>query len=267
MMPDRRQLIQTATATAVGAACGGAIAPADDSPGQDWPVEIEVGSFYIRCDFELESQDTLVQELRRISSDLARLLQVPPPTEAVYIVLFETDAEYQRYMEKYFPRVPKRRAIFLQSRGPGMLFTHWHEEVATDLRHEVTHALLNVHGRPLPLWLDEGLAEYFEVRREARFANHPYRSEVSRLAQASQLAPLGHLSDRDDIADFSNEDYQHSWAWVHFLIHRHADTRQLLIRFLQEIRAGREPFDLERGLFQLVANPQRELREHFLALA
>ena len=39
------------------------------------------------------------------------------------------------------------------------------DRLEEDLRHEATHALLHVAVGDLPLWLDEGLAEYFEVHR------------------------------------------------------------------------------------------------------
>ena len=48
-------------------------------------------------------------------------------------------------------------AVSSEQRGTSMLLRIAMAELATDLRHEATHALLNEGSSPLPLWLDEGL--------------------------------------------------------------------------------------------------------------
>ena len=44
-----------------------------------------------------------------------------------------------------------------------MVYTYWGNRIQQDLRHELTHAILHSVLKDVPLWLDEGLAEYFEV--------------------------------------------------------------------------------------------------------
>ena len=52
-------------------------------------------------------------------------------------------------------------------------------EFGNDLRHECTHALLHAVLPAVPLWLDEGLAKYFEVQRASRAYGHPYLSSFA----------------------------------------------------------------------------------------
>ena len=44
-----------------------------------------------------------------------------------------------------------------------LVYTYWGDRIQQDLRHELTHALLHSVLKDVPLWLDEGLAEYFEM--------------------------------------------------------------------------------------------------------
>ncbi len=246
-----------------------------------WRDELRVGRFEIHADFALKSQKQLIIELGQIRADVEDLLKLPQSSETIHIVLFSTEEEYRRYMGAYFPELPHRRALFLQHRGPGMLFTHWHSGVAADLRHEVTHALINQSGVTLPLWLDEGLAEYFEASREDRFGGNSYLSDVRAISGKGQLQSLTTLQQKVNFAKLRNSDYRDSWAWVHFMLHRSAQTRGLLLRYLSEHRAfpkqaltgnavESQPvkvFDLQRALLNEVPDLRQQLREHFTAVS
>src|SRR5947209_8380306 len=67
------------------------------------------------------------------------------------------------------PAVPRPRAsIVAQARGHGggdelPVYTFNGDHIRQDLRHELTHALLHSVLKDVPLWLDEGLAEFFEL--------------------------------------------------------------------------------------------------------
>ena len=58
--------------------------------------------------------------------------------------------------------------------GLAGVYAYRHDGSAVDLRHECTHALLHARLPMVPLWLDEGLAKYFEVPAEQRAFDHPY---------------------------------------------------------------------------------------------
>ena len=237
-----------------------------DIRGQEpssWVCEFSEGAFHVHCDFEL-AQEPLLQELRGITRDLWKFLRVEEPKAKVHVVLFESETEYRRYMRNYFPEVPDRRAIFLQDRGPGMLFAHWHPEIAIDLRHEVTHALLNEKAQIIPLWLDEGLAEYFENPKHSRFQANPYIAQVQEDTQTGRIPSIGQLQSKLTIEELSNEDYRHSWAWVHFMLHRSSDTRLVLVRYLEALRARNATvFDLERALRSVTPQLEAEFKHHF----
>jgi hypothetical protein len=252
--------------------------PASQLRTTDWAIEFESGRYKIHADFELAAPHDLVQELELLETDIEALLGYETPEETrVYLVLFRLEAEYSRYMQAYFPKLPKRRALFIQHRGPGMLFAYWHADVLTDLRHEVTHALLNHGSQPLPLWIDEGLAEYFEPPRDKRLTGNPYLSQVVAAQAESGIEDLRQLQSITDVNQFTEISYRDSWAWVHFLIHRRPETRDLISQYLrsQQLRGQNlralsvegNVIDICGRLEKMLGDPGQELYEHFSAIA
>ena len=68
-------------------------------------------------------------------------------------------------MTRHFPGTPSRRAFFVESPTHLSVYAQWGDRVQEDLRHEVVHGYLHAVLRDIPLCLDEGIAEYFEVPR------------------------------------------------------------------------------------------------------
>lgn len=234
---------------------------------RQWPFELQVGRFTIHADFDFSSAADVPLQLSGISDDISTVLGIAASQQPVHIVLFASASEYQRYMRNYFPRLPERRALFIQDRGPGMLFAHWHTDIATDLRHEITHALLNDSPQPLPLWLDEGLAKYFEAEPSRRFAGHVYLQEVSQRAGQGIVPSIAQLETVEQLSQFQEPHYRDSWAWAHFLIHRSPAMRDLLRRMVDQHRSGTDPLPLSRQLDLLSSDIRSEFLAHFRASA
>jgi hypothetical protein len=234
---------------------------------RQWPVELRVGRFEIHADFDVSATAPLVNELTSLTFDVQTLLAIEAADKPVHVVLFQAEGEYQRYMRNYFPQLPQRRALFIQDRGPGMLFAHWHADVAVDLRHEITHALLNDGPHPLPLWLDEGLAEYFEVERQCRFDGCDYLPAIRERCSQGLVPSLKQLEAIEDLGQFRESHYRDSWSWVHFLLHRNLATRTLLLRFVSGQRAGTPQLPLSRQLQQISADMPADFQAHFEALS
>ena len=126
---------------------------------------IQRGQLMIHSDFELPERHRLVEELTHLRLDIARILDVRPSDESIDVYLFKDADRYDRYMAEHHPLLPTRRAFFIKSDTRLRVYAYWGEKVAEDLRHEVTPAYLHSAVPTLPLWLDEGLAEYFEPGR------------------------------------------------------------------------------------------------------
>jgi len=233
---------------------------------RSWPFQATIGAFRVHSDFPIEGQELLSDTLEHLRSDMTEMLSLPLNKSVIHIVLFGSSSEYVRYMQHYFPSIVKRRAIYLQDRGPGMLFTSWHDDIETDLRHEVSHALLNQTGSQLPLWLDEGLAEYFEVARDSRYSNSPYVFEVTERAKQGIVPSIVELEKIEQIADYTDDHYRDSWAWVHLLLHRRQQTRQLLSDYLARARNRAPQPPISRLLPQVLEDLNQEFQSHFARL-
>lgn len=231
--------------------------------GRDWPFEAKVDQFLLHSDFELNDPQRLESILGGLRSDISQALNLPEQKSSIHVVLFSNSKEYSRYMNHYFPSIEPRRAIYLQDRGPGMLFTFWHDDIDTDLRHEAAHAVLNQSGVQLPLWLDEGVAEYFEVQRDKRFGQNGYGVEIAQRAAKGLVPSLLDLERIAEMSDFKDNHYRDSWAWIHFLLHRRQETRQLLIDYIARHRKLVPQANLSRQLAEIVADPTIEFQQHF----
>ncbi|MBX3421597.1 MAG: DUF1570 domain-containing protein [Pirellulaceae bacterium] len=231
-----------------------------------WPHEHAIDIFQVHSDFPIPVEAELGEVLQYLRSDISSVLRLPEQTSVVHVVLFRDVKEYGRYMQHYFPSVVQRRAIFLQDRGPGMLFTYWHPELATDLRHEAAHAILNQAGIELPLWLDEGLAEYFEVPRHQRYTGSVYLREVAQRASRGLVPSLLQLEKLTSIAELEQTHYRDSWAWIHFLLHRNQQTRGLLASYIIKARSRSPQPLLSRQLSTISGDLSMEFQQHFGSL-
>lgn len=249
----------------LGLQTGGILITCSGKEPRQWPIELQVGRFKIHADFDVSTSADLPLELSDLAADVSSVLGIETSQQPVHVVLFASASEYQRYMRNYFPQLPQRRALFIQDRGPGMLFAHWHADIASDLRHEITHALLNDSSQALPLWLDEGLAKYFEAERNTRFDGHVYLTEVGQRATRGMVPSLQQLEAIDQLSQFHEPQYRDSWAWGHFLIHRSAATRELLKRTLAQYRSGMDSLPLSRQLALLSSDMAGEFLSHFRA--
>jgi len=228
-----------------------------------WPDERQAGQFLCHADFPLAPQQPLLDELTQLTQDLRAKLGVSPPRETVHFFLFQAKDTYQSYMKQYFPRVPYRRALFIKGRGPGMVFAYQGSDFETDVRHECTHALLHTWLPHVPLWLDEGLAEYFEVPRDKRVTQNPHHSVVTVAVRAGQLPRLEELEPLDNLDEMGRDEYRDAWAWVHFMLHGPREAQDELNRYLDELHSGSEPGKLSERLRRRLPDLNRRLVDHF----
>jgi hypothetical protein len=235
-----------------------------------WPDEKSAGPFLCHADFSLAEYTHLLDEMAQLQRDLVRTLGVEEPRELIHLFLFNRKSTYESYLLHYFPAVPTRRALYIKERGPGMVFAYRSDEFEVDVRHEGTHALLHADLTMVPLWLDEGLAEYFEAPYDQRAFDHPHLSEmkwqlskVNLAARIKSTSPsLERLESLRDLKQMGAAEYRQSWAWVHFMLHGSSDAQDELTRFLADIRAHTPPGRLSDRLRIRIPNLEQKFAEH-----
>lgn len=181
----------------------------------------------------MSDQDDLVDDLFAVREELSHDLKLPDSDEPIDIYLFENDRQFRHYLDQHYPSFPNRRAFFLKSEDRLVVLAHWNPQVADDLRHEVTHACLHRVIPDLPIWLDEGLAEYYEVGTDAGGRHRQHIKLLCMAIENEQWTPdLHRLESLHQPKELTHLDYAESWAWVHFMMHHSPTTKHLLQQYL-----------------------------------
>src|SRR4051795_11506476 len=89
-------------------------------------------------------------------------LRIDPADNPIEVYVLSDRKAFTHFLTFYYPELPPRRAFFLAQGPRRVVYTFLGDRLEEDLRHEATHALLHAAVGNVPLWLDEGLAEYFE---------------------------------------------------------------------------------------------------------
>jgi len=191
----------------------------------------------IYSDFPLASHHRLIEELCALRLDVQQRLALPVSDEPVYVYLFENADRFRAFMRLHHPAFPNRRAFFVETDTRLMVYAHWGDRVAEDLRHEVTHAYLHAVVPGVPLWLDEGLAEHFEVARGQQGVNRPHLHRLLvRLEKRTWEPDFVRMERLGGTPELTQDDYAEAWAWVHFLLHSRPENTALLHAYLAELR-------------------------------
>lgn len=240
-----------------------ALAACESEAAEGWTDVRASGPFICRADFPLRGHEPLLQDLAQLQEDLVRVLGVPPAEEYIELYLFQSESDYRRYLKAFFPEVPYRRALYIKRGGPGIVLAFKSRELPTDLRHECTHALLHAVLPMVPLWLDEGLAEFFEVSPPDRAYGNPHLSKIRWNARFGLRTAITKLESKGDVADMGAAEYRDSWAWVHFMLYGPSEGHAELVRYLRDITAGVPPGSLGKRLSSRIPKLEQEYLTHF----
>ncbi|MFV1968848.1 MAG: DUF1570 domain-containing protein [Pirellulaceae bacterium] len=256
---DVQRVAITTTALILTGVCGGRGTRA----ASGWPDERIVGTFHCHADFSLDPHGPMLVEMARLQDDLTRTLGIRSAQETVHLFLFHRESVYKSYIREYFPEVPYRRALFIKDQGPGMVFAFQNTEFAIDLRHESTHALLHAALPLVPLWLDEGLAEYFEVPAADRPGKHPHMTKVRWSARFGNIPKLERLEQIRELEQMGQKEYREAWAWVHFMLDGSSEARDELTKYLAALQSHSPPGILSHRLRIRLPDLDRQFSEHF----
>jgi len=224
-----------------------------------------IGAVRYHADFSLENEYGIPRELANIQKDLSQYLAISHPRETMEVFFFQSRDTYRRFLGRELHDAPfDRDALYYKPSGPGMVLIYQKPSMMEDLRHEMTHAFLHASLPYIPLWLDEGLAEYFEKPRETRARTNPYFSSVSRKIMFGQVPSLNKLEKMRYFDQMGVNEYCEAWSWVHFMIHHSRETHQMLagyLRLLSEYGEKTPPLDLY--LAKTVPETKKAYLDHF----
>ena len=212
--------------------------------------QLRTGPFVVYSNTPIPAESPAVACLHSLEADLSsrlgyRALAGQDPVE-IY-VLSDRNA-YAHFLKFYYPELPPRRAFFLAQGERRVVYTYLSDRLEEDLRHEAAHSLLRGCYGDLPLWLDEGLAEYFETRTDIVDIQDEHISKIPGDLKNGWVPDLPRLESFTDIHQMSVRDYREAWAWVHLMLEDRQVGKNLLLDYLEKNRSGQHPRPLSQVL-------------------
>lgn len=224
---------------------------------------LRVSRFVFYADVPLEPSDLVFRELEQLPDQIQRELALPTGNNIVQVYLFQDEERYEAFMRDRFPWLPVRRAYFIaDQKRPGagddlQVYTWIGDHLRTDLRHELTHAMLHGVLKGVPLWLDEGLAGFFEQPPSHEGINPEHLDKIRRAS-----VDLERLEKISQVKQMEKAEYREAWAWVHFMLRGDPRARAILLAYLQQLREDPNPGPLLPRLKEVFPDPNAALAEY-----
>ncbi|MEQ1757282.1 MAG: tetratricopeptide repeat protein [Vicinamibacterales bacterium] len=220
---------------------------------------------------------SIAEELERFRSVMMLVLPNASPVSPVptVVFVFQTDRAFQPYQPRFEGRRVDLAGYFQSGEDVNYLAVNG-EFGASGLRtilHEYTHFLIGNSFGVVPVWLNEGLAEFYQTITESQGGKAAIVGTAPlahlELLRQSTLIPLSELMSVDGSSSMYNEGirrgifYAQSWALTHYLTLGNPIRTQQFQRYLSLSRqsgASNEAFQTVFGADSGVI--ERELREY-----
>jgi hypothetical protein len=208
-------------------------------------------------------------------------IEVHQPETPLVVVMFRDEAQLGRFrplpagMAAYYHAVDNRVYLFEKPTRTDLEPQLWLREKLSTIAHEGAHQVLNNIGvqqrlSVWPMWLSEGLAEYFApTSTDKRLAwkgagevNDFRMAELERLlkARASDASDGALVEETVTAARLNSNGYAAAWALVHFLAETRRDEFNRLLAAVSRMGPLEAPGrEFGRGV---VPDNLRLLREH-----
>ncbi len=212
----------------------------DTRIGLPFSFKTRRGNFLIFRDDDFQGDQSILDSVENLHLELARELGIVPHQKWVKVYIFSDNNSFRNYLDSTFPGLPKRKAYFFaRKRGAGLgeelqVLTLRSDRLLQDLRHEVTHALLHCAFGLVPLWIDEGIAEYFENEPNCLGFNRAHWDDIQVDWVGGRIPNLKRLDSLTSVGQMGREEYRESWAWVYWLIRLHPGGKDMIKAYLAD---------------------------------
>ena len=219
--------------------------------------QVRTGPYIICTNDKLELDAPVVRQLRSLDAQVEETLglKVDAGEHPVEVYILDDRKAFEHFLTFYYPDLPHRRAFFLANGDQRVVYTFFGDRLEEDIRHEATHALLHVAIGDIPLWLDEGLAEYFEGPAERKGLNPEHVGRLPGDLAAGWSPDLARLESLKGVRQMTPRDYRESWAWVHYLLNEGQPQKAALLAYLADLKDAAEARPISRRLEGPTAEP------------
>ncbi len=263
------------------------LAPARDKP-ENW-VQVHSQHFLVASNSNEKQARRVADQFERMRSVFHKLfpeLQIDPATPIIVLAIKDEknfrELEPAAYLAK---GQVKLAGLFLTTLDKNYVLMQLDAEgdhpYAT-IYHEYTHLLLS-KADWMPLWMNEGLAEYYQntdIREKDVSLGEPSTENVMLLRQ-NRMLPLATLFTVDHTSPYYHEQnkgsifYAESWALTHYLrvqdslqnTHRLTDYATLLTQNVDAVTAATRAFGDLKHLQTALEDYVRQNAFHYLKVA
>jgi hypothetical protein len=192
-----------------------------------------------------EGLETLAAALTKFAPAIAANAATP-----TRVLVFTRRREVQPYFDYLLNREGAHASgVFVsQKNGGSMIVDAGWGKLPSDRTpfHELVHSLLAAGEKHLPLWLEEGLAEYYsaaDLRKGSLYVGAPLREHVAVL-RAKRVMPLADIfgvvreSDAYNLPSGQSMFYSESWAAVDVLMRAAGKERAPFYAFVRDLDGG-----------------------------
>lgn len=202
--------------------------------------------------------EAAVAELEGLRADWSAFAPPALAGRKLRVVAFSSDAEYGPFRVNAFSPA----YFMVGSEQDTIVLGRLAKQNFPALRHEFVHHLLRARWRHLPLWLEEGVADYYGGVDGGVTAARADRLRQGGLLPLTELALVRKCSARYQERDAALQFYAQSWALVHLLVTAPA-YRAEVWAYVERMNAG-EGMEraVERAFGRSMLQFEADLAEH-----
>lgn len=245
--------------------------PADN---EQW-LTVTSGEFRIFSSSSERATVEMVTELLRMRETIGKVTQLKVRSSLpMYIFVFKNERTFAPFRDALFQR---RNANvsggFLSTENANFVILQNDARGGVDrvVYHELTHYFVENTMAGLPLWFNEGIAEYYST-----FSTSGDRVQIGKIVpehlrwlRNGNLLPLAQLFAVDSRSPDYSEGrrqgvfYAESWALIHYILAGNEQRRPQLPEFLAAIRSGKSNEEAFQSAFRTTfASLEGELRAY-----
>jgi len=256
-------LLLFAAAVAVPATAGSTEARNSPAVAEPWGVlEFDSRRYHVITTLDRSSAEAIARHMDRVHDEYARRLaragfgSPAGPRSPLY--LFRTREGYVRFLDALGVDARGTAGLFFWNAEHSGLASYRHGQTRAQmlrvLQHEGFHQFARqVFGDGLPIWVNEGLAEYFGAAILVERGFKLGRLDGHRLARVQQAIDNGatipferliRMSEADWMSRLSADPgessllYDQVWLMTHYLVHGRPELERAFNRYLFEVHRG-----------------------------
>lgn len=245
------------------------------NPKDRW-IFVKTENFTIFSSANEEIATNIGIKLERLRKTLTLITSVknvnsPVPT---WIYIFQDNKSLKPYLFDLYGKTPNLDGYFITHDEGNYIAISAQDQAMRTILHEYIHFFINNNMPEVPLWFNEGFAEYystFQSENNSAKIGLPVRTHVEFL-QSSSLLPLNELFSIGQGSIYYSEEttqnifYAQSWLFVHYLLRgKNGALKPKLNQYLTYLKRGQSSDEAFQKSFQMdYKNLQKDLKSYLM---